>query len=97
MGVIGCRNFAISLVCAGILPASESIFYQCAIEKFGGVDIFVANAGIASRGSTVRDTPSGEFLALFNTHVMGTVWSTKAVLDSMRERGAGRIDLEANE
>ena len=64
-----------------------------AIEKLGGVDILVANAGIASRGSTVRDTPSGEFLALFNTHVMGAIWSTKAVLDSMRERGAGYIIL----
>ena len=64
-----------------------------AVDELGGVDILVANAGIASRGSTVRDTPSGEFLALFNTHVMGAIWSTKAVLDSMRERGDGRIVL----
>lgn len=64
-----------------------------AIEELGGVDILVANAGIASRGQTVYDTPSGEFLALFNTHVMGAIWSTKAVLASMRERGSGHIVL----
>lgn len=64
-----------------------------AIEKLGGVDILIANAGIASRGQTVYDTPSSEFIALFNTHVMGAIWSTKAVLASMRERGAGHIVL----
>lgn len=64
-----------------------------AIRHFGKVDILVANAGIASRGNTVRDTPTEEFRRLINTHVFGSLWVCQGVIDSMREQGDGRIIL----
>lgn len=61
------------------------------IENMGKVDILIANAGIASRGNTVRDTPTEEFRRLVDTHAFGAIWVSQAVIDSMRERGDGRI------
>ena len=63
------------------------------IDAFGKVDILVANAGVASRGNSVRDTSTAEWRRLFDTHVMGSVWCCQAVIDSMREQGRGHIIL----
>ncbi len=64
-----------------------------AIKEFGKIDILVANAGVASRGNTVRDTPTQEFRRLVDTHIFGALWAAQAVIDSMREQGDGRIIL----
>ena len=64
---------------------------QQAVDQLGNIDILIANAGIASRGSSVYDTPTAEFRRLFDTHIMGAIWSCKAVLDSMRKQGDGHI------
>lgn len=62
-----------------------------ALAHFGRVDILVANAGIASRGLTVRDTTSDEMRRVMDTHVMGSFWCAKAVIDPMRSQGEGHI------
>lgn len=64
-----------------------------ALGEFGKIDILIGNAGIASRGNTVRDTPTEEFRKLINTHVFGALWVCQGVIDSMRESGNGRIIL----
>lgn len=63
------------------------------IRELGKIDILVANAGIASRGNTVRDTSTEEFRRLIDTHVFGALWACQGVIDSMREQGDGRIIL----
>lgn len=63
------------------------------IGAFGRIDILVLSAGVASRGSSVRDTPTPEWRRLFDTHVMGSVWCCQAVIDQMREQGRGHIIL----
>ena len=40
-------------------------------EAFGGIDILVCNAGIASRGRSVADTDAEEGWKLVATHAMG--------------------------
>jgi 3-oxoacyl-[acyl-carrier protein] reductase len=61
------------------------------INEMGKVDILIANAGVASRGNTVRDTPTEEFRRLIDTHAFGAIWVSQAVIDSMRQQGEGRI------
>jgi len=68
---------------------------KAAIEKvlaeMGKIDILVSNAGIASRGNSVRDTSTEEMLRVFDTHVMGSFWCCQGVIDSMRAQGRGHI------
>ncbi len=61
------------------------------ISELGGVDIVVNNAGVASSGRFVIDTPTDEVLHLHRVHVMGAYVVTQAALPSMRVRGRGDV------
>lgn len=61
-----------------------------AIQRWGRVDILVANAGIL-RDRTFAKMELDDFRAVFDVHVMGAVNCAKAVWAGMRERGFGRI------
>ena len=61
-----------------------------ATARWGGVDIFVANAGIL-RDKTFAKMELDDFRAVLDVHVMGSVNCAKAVWGGMRERGYGRI------
>lgn len=61
-----------------------------ATEKWGRVDIMVANAGIL-RDKTFAKMELDDFHAVLDVHVMGGVNCAKAVWDGMRERNYGRI------
>jgi NAD(P)-dependent dehydrogenase (short-subunit alcohol dehydrogenase family) len=58
--------------------------------KWGRVDILINNAGILRDKSFAKMTVD-EFRAVVEVHLMGSVICTKAVWDSMREQGYGRI------
>ncbi|MEZ5215978.1 MAG: SDR family oxidoreductase [Ilumatobacteraceae bacterium] len=60
-------------------------------EAFGGIDILVCNAGIASRGRSVADTDAEEVWKLVATHAMGPHQLCRHVLPSMRGRERGDI------
>ncbi|MEO5724289.1 MAG: SDR family oxidoreductase [Ilumatobacteraceae bacterium] len=61
------------------------------IADFGGVDILVCNAGIASRGNSVADTDPAEMIRVVNVHAFGPHHMSRLVLPSMRTRGRGDI------
>ncbi|WP_205696898.1 short-chain dehydrogenase/reductase [Conexibacter sp. SYSU D00693] len=46
-----------------------------AVERFGGLDVVVANAGIAARVATARATPSESFERILDVNLNG-VWRT---------------------
>ena len=56
----------------------------------GPISILVNNAGSALTAPFAKTNPS-DFLAMFSVHVMGAVYTTRAVLPSMVERGFGRV------
>jgi NAD(P)-dependent dehydrogenase (short-subunit alcohol dehydrogenase family) len=59
-----------------------------AVERFGGVDVIVANAGIASRGATVRATSSETFERVLDVNLNGVHRSVTAALpEIVRRRG----------
>lgn len=58
---------------------------------FGGVDILVCNAGVASRGRVVADTPAEEVQRLFAVHALGPHQLCRFVLPVMRPRERGDI------
>jgi short-subunit dehydrogenase len=60
------------------------------IAKSGGLDVLVANAGIAYYGP-FRDLPLEEVERMTRVNWLGTVWSVAAALPAMLDRARGRI------
>jgi NAD(P)-dependent dehydrogenase (short-subunit alcohol dehydrogenase family) len=63
---------------------------QAALERFGGIDVLVNNAGVGSVGA-VEEFDMDHLRAVMETMFFGAVALTKAVLPHMRERGSGAI------
>ena len=66
---------------------------DAAIERFGGIDIVINNAGLHLMK---YNQPFGvlsrkEIRSLFDVNVMGVINVTLACRDSMRERGGGVV------
>lgn len=59
-------------------------------DVFGGIDILICNAGVASRGRPVADTDAEELQRLMASHAMGPHQMCRAALPSMRARAARR-------
>jgi 3alpha(or 20beta)-hydroxysteroid dehydrogenase len=59
-------------------------------SEFGGVDVLVNNAGII-RVKPLLETTLEEFHKVLDTNLVGAFLGTKAVVESMRARGAGSI------
>lgn len=66
------------------------VIMQAGVDRFGGVDVVVNNAGFASMGS-VEDMPLAAMQAMMATNFFGAINVTKAALPLMRERGRGHI------
>jgi len=61
------------------------------VGDFGGIDILVHNAGIASRGKSVADTEPDEVVRVMATHAFAGHSLAKLCIPSMRGRGRGDI------
>lgn len=66
------------------LDAMESVAAQ-AVERFGGIDVAVANAGIASYGSVLGVDPQ-TFKRLLDINVLGAFHTVRATLPSIIDR-----------
>ncbi len=62
------------------------------VERFGGLDVIIANAGIAPEGATTRTMPPEEWERVVEVNLLG-VWRTvRAALPQISERG-GQVVL----
>jgi 3-oxoacyl-[acyl-carrier protein] reductase len=60
-------------------------------DDLGPIGVLVNNAGVASRGASVKNTEPDEPLRLFNAHAYGAWALSKLVLPSMRTQDRGDI------
>jgi NAD(P)-dependent dehydrogenase (short-subunit alcohol dehydrogenase family) len=66
------------------LPAMQAAAAQ-AVERFGGIDVAVANAGIASYGSVLQVDPEA-FKRVLDVNVLGVFHTVRATLPALIER-----------
>jgi NADP-dependent 3-hydroxy acid dehydrogenase YdfG len=60
------------------------------IERLGGIDILINNAGFSVRGA-MEEVDEVKARAVFDVNVWGLLRVTRAVLPHMRERKSGRV------
>jgi NAD(P)-dependent dehydrogenase (short-subunit alcohol dehydrogenase family) len=66
------------------LPAMQAAV-AAGIERFGGIDVVVANAGIAAYGSVLNMDPAA-FKTILDVNALGVFYTVKAALPSVVER-----------
>ena len=74
------------------LDAVVSLF-SAAETAFGGVDIVVVNAGIASAKKTVEESDPEDWAHVIEVNLMGAYYTAKAAIPHLRRRGGGKIIL----
>ena len=82
---------------AGAFQASVDDAEACAVmidavvAEFGGLDILVCNAGIASRGNSVAETDPAEMMRVVAAHAFGPHHLARLAVPHLRVRGRGDI------
>ena len=61
-----------------------------AVDRFGSVDILVANAGLGLYGS-IPDGDPEDWRRMFEVNVLGVLYATRAAVRHMLDRGSGDI------
>ncbi|MGZ4793315.1 MAG: SDR family NAD(P)-dependent oxidoreductase [Ilumatobacteraceae bacterium] len=61
------------------------------VGEFGGLDILICNAGIASRGNSVADTDPAEMMRVVAAHAFGPHHLARLALPHLRARKRGDI------
>jgi 3-oxoacyl-[acyl-carrier protein] reductase len=66
-----------------------------AVERFGQLDSFVANAGLGAYGG-ILDHSDDELIEMVEANFLGTVWGVRAAIKEMRTSGGGDIVVIAS-
>ena len=66
------------------------------IARLGGIDIFMANAGINVPNRAVNAITTADFARVVNVNLNGVMNGILAVLPQMREKGAGTLILTSS-
>ncbi|RUA23587.1 MAG: oxidoreductase, partial [Chloroflexi bacterium] len=72
-------------------PEQVQSYVNEAVQRWGGIDIFLANAGIEGIVSPIPDYPIDMFDQVMAVNVRGVWLGLKYVIPAMRERGGGSI------
>jgi NAD(P)-dependent dehydrogenase (short-subunit alcohol dehydrogenase family) len=64
---------------------------EAAIEKFGGVDVLLANAGTEGNFAPIENLTMEEFEMVLRTNVIGVWLSMKYAVEPMKRRGGGSM------
>lgn len=83
---------AISVVADVGNPEDVARISSAAIDRFGGFDTWVNNAGVAIFGK-IEETPMEDMRKLFETDFWGVVYGSLEAVKHLRQRGGALINL----
>lgn len=87
---LGGAEVATAVRCDVTAAAEVEALVRAAVERFGGLDIMVNNAGI-TRDATLRKMTEDQFDQVIAVHLKGTWNGTKSAAAIMRENKRGAI------
>ena len=86
-----------SFVVADVTKPEETQSYvQATIERWGGIDIYLANAGIEGIVASIPDYPHDMFDQVMAVNVRGVWLGLKYVIPTMQVRGGGSIIITSS-
>lgn len=71
--------------------AQLQALWDLAVAEFGGVDIWINNAGYARTGVGFLETGPAEIEAMVRANVIGTMTATDVAYAGMKKQGAGKL------
>ena len=77
-------------------PEQAESYVKTAVDRWGGFDIYLANAGIEGIVSPISDYPLDVFEQVIAVNVTGVWLGLKYVIPVMRERGGGSIVITSS-
>ncbi len=72
-------------------PGAAQSLWEHAVQQFGGVDVWVNNAGLARTTWAIADLPAEEVATMVQTNMLGTIFGSQVAARGMRGQGSGRI------
>ena len=86
-----------SYTVADVTQADQSKAYiDAAVNRWGGIDVLLANAGIEGTLATIPDYPIDVFDRVIAVNVRGVWLGIKYAVPAMRERGGGSIVITSS-
>lgn len=77
-------------------PDQVEHFVQTAVNRYGGIDIFIANAGILGAVKPITEYPVEIFDKVMQVNVRGVWLGLKYVIPQMQKRGGGSIIITSS-
>ena len=87
---------AVARPCDVRRPADLEALAAEAVERFGGIDILIANAGVGAYGP-FSDLPADQLEEMIDVNVKGTLYAVRAALPHLLESDAADIVTLASE
>ena len=77
-------------------PDQSQAYFDAAVNRWGGIDAYLANAGIEGTLATIPDYPIDIFDRVIAVNVRGVWLGIKYAVPAMRERGSGSIVITSS-
>jgi NAD(P)-dependent dehydrogenase (short-subunit alcohol dehydrogenase family) len=88
---------AVSYVSADVTqPEHTQRYVQTAVERYGGIDIYLANAGIEGVVQPIPEYPIDMFDRVLAVNVRGVWLGLKYVIPEVKKRGGGSIVITSS-
>ena len=88
---------AVSYFVGDVISAADNdAMVACAEERYGGVDVLLANAGIEGDVVSIVEYDEERFERVLDINVMGPFLGLKSVIPAMQRRGGGSVVITSS-